>query len=167
MILMVLLIAVLVFIVSLLLMPIVFFVDTSTHQYYLQLRGLAKANLEADDDQLIRIKLKLLFFSFYFYPLKKRLKAKKTDKTKPINKMKSIRKFNIKTGLRLLKSFKIKTIFVDIDTGDCITNAQLYPIFSLLNYYKNGFNINFKGNNRIILSIQNRPIYIIKSIINL
>jgi len=158
------LIVFLVIIMFLLLMPIVLFVDTSKQQYYLQLKGLAKANLEADKHELIRIKLKLLFFSFYFYPLKKTIKS---EKAKPINKMKSSRKFNIKTGLRLLKSFKIKTIFVDIDTGDCIVNAKLYPIFSFLNYYKKGFYINFKGNNRIILSIQNRPIYIIKSFINL
>jgi hypothetical protein len=100
---------------------------------------------------------------FNFYPLapdkKKKIKSEKKKK-------KSRFPFTFQQGWRLLKSFQIKRFYLDVDTGDCITNAKLYPIFSMVNYQGGNFNINFKGRNKLVLDIQNRPIYIIKSFIN-
>jgi len=69
--------------------------------------------------------------------------------------------------MRFLKSFKVKKLLLNIDTGNCILNAKLYPFFSLLNYQIGNFSINFQGRNRLALEVENRPIDIIKSIINL
>ncbi len=71
-----------------------------------------------------------------------------------------------RTGLRLLKSFRIKQFLLNVDTGNCISNAKLYPVFAFLNYRVGGFNINFQGRNQLVLHIQNRPIHIIRSFIN-
>ena len=54
-----------------------------------------------------------------------------------------------------------------MDTGNCILNAKLYPLFALLNYYTGNFYINFQGRNQLVLLVKNRPIDIIKSLINL
>ena len=73
---------------------------------------------------------------------------------------------SFKKMLRLTRTFKVKTFMLNIDSGDAITNAKLYPIFSLLNYRGGNFNINFEGRNQLILQLQNRPIDLIKSFIN-
>jgi hypothetical protein len=150
------------------LIPIVLFIDTKTNQYYIHVNGLVKASIESHKDELIRIKLRLFFLNFYFYPLRNigLNKSKKIEK-RTENKKKIKKGFDIKKGLRMLKSFKVKKFIFDIDTGDCILNAKLYPLFALLNYSVGGFRVNFVGRNRVELYICSRPIYLIKSFINL
>jgi len=148
--------------------PIVLFIDTKTNEYYIHVNGLVKASIESHKEELIRIKLRLFFLNFYFYPLRnigsgnsKKI-ANRTE-----NKNKNKKRFDISKGLRIAKSFKVKRFLFDIDTGDCILNAELYPLFVLLNYRFGGFRINFEGRNRVELHICSRPIYLIKSFINL
>lgn len=147
----------------LLIMPIILFVDTASNKYYVQFKGLAKASFESQKEDIFRVKLTILFFKFYFYPLKNN-NFFKTKKSKMRNSKKS--NMSIKKGLRILRSFKVKKIFVNIDTGDCILNAKIYPFFSFLKHHTGNFNINFNGKNKLVLHIQNRPINIIKSFIN-
>ena len=146
----------------LLFIPIVFFIDTATDQYYIQIKGLAKASVEKHLEELIRIKLKIVLFNFYFYPFSKKssLKAKKLIKKSSVKKRKRI---GIRKILRMLRSFKVKRFLIDIDTGDCMTNAKLYPVYGLLNYGMGSFNVNYEGRNQMALYMENRPIYIIKS----
>lgn len=160
------LILILLLVFSLLLMPIVLFMDTATNQYYLQLSGLAKASVESHAEEFIRIKLKLFFLSFYFYPLKNNKGSKKTKKIENKVVKKKGNRLDFAKGLRILKSFRVKNFLFDIDTGDCILNAKLYPLFALLNYHVGGFSVNFEGRNRVGLHIYSRPIYIIKSFFN-
>lgn len=159
------LILILVLILSLLLIPIVLFIDTATNQYYMQLPGLATASVESHEEEFIRIKLKLFFLSFYFCPLKNN-GPKKTKKTENKVVKKKGKSLGFAKGLRVLKSIRVKRLLVDIDTGDCILNAKLYPFFALLNYKIGKFNINFEGKNRFLLHLYSRPIYIIKSFFN-
>ena len=77
------------------------------------------------------------------------------------------KKMSLETGYKLIKSFKIKQLLLDIDTGNCITNSKWYPVFYLLNNNLGGFNINFKGKNEMVLCLRNRPIYILKAFINI
>ena len=160
----IILILLLLLILYLLLTPIVLFIDTATNQYYIQLKGLAKASVEKHVEELIRIKLKITFLSFYFYPLRKKSlpKAKKIIKKSAVNKRKRI---GIRKIFRMLRSFKVKRFLIDIDTGDCMTNAKLYPFYGILNYKTGTFNINYEGRNRMAVFMENRPIYIIKSFI--
>jgi len=149
-------------------MPIVLFIDTKTNQYYLQVKGFVKASIESHEEEIISIRLKVFFLSFYFYPLRNigignKIKTLKSSE----NKKKIGKGINFKKGLRMLKSFKVKRFLFDIDTGDCILNAKLYPLFAMLNYHVGGFSVNFEGRNRVELHIYSRPIYLIKSFINL
>ncbi|MFO7673214.1 MAG: hypothetical protein R6V74_05850 [Lutibacter sp.] len=149
-------------------MPIVLFIDTKTNQYYLQVKGLVKASIESHDEELISIRLKVFFLSFYFYPLRNIVIGNKKKTLKSIENKKKIGKgISFKKGLRMLKSFKVKRLLIDIDTGDCILSAKLYPLFAMLNYHVGGFSVNFQGRNRVELHIYSRPIYLIKSFINL
>ena len=75
-------------------------------------------------------------------------------------------KFGFRKAIRMIKSFSIKQFYLNIDTGDVITNAKLYPVFAFFNFYTGGFQINFQGENQAIIHIQNRPINIIRSFFN-
>jgi len=149
-------------------MPIVLFIDTKTNQYYLQVKGLVKASIESHEEELFRIRLQLFFLSFYFYPLRNIVLGNKKKLIKSVNNKRKIGKgISLEKGLRMLKSFKVKRFLFDIDTGDCILNAKLYPLFAMLNYHVGGFSVNFEGRNRVELHIYSRPIYLIKSFMNL
>ncbi|WP_372768530.1 hypothetical protein [Lutibacter sp.] len=158
-------------IVYLSMIPIVLFIDTKTNEYYIRVKGLVKASIESHKEEFIRIKLRLFFLNFYFYPLRnigsgKSKKIEKRTENKE-NKKKNKKGFDFAKSLRMIKSFKVKRFLFDIDTGDCILNAELYPLFVFLNYRIGGFRINFEGRNRVELHICSRPIYLIKSFINL
>ena len=151
----------------LLLMPIILFIDTANNEYYIQLKGLARAYIEPHKEEIIRIKLNIFFMKFYFFPINDFIKRNKTKKIKPKkHKTKRRKHLSISKGLQVLKTFKVKQFAIDLDTGDVIQNAKLFPAFAFLNYYKGGFNINFEGRNRLVVCVQNRPIDIIKLFIN-
>ena len=158
-------------ILYLLLIPIVLCINTAQNEYYVQLQGIAKASIEEHEDEVLRIRLRVLLMNFYFYPLRKigTLSWKKEDKKKlktKKSKSTSKRGFNIRKIVPLLKSFTVKRLWMDIDTGDNVLNAKLYPYLGFMNYYVGSFNINFEGKNELELQLQNRPINIIKSYIN-
>lgn len=149
--------------------PVILFVDTNSNIYSLQLKGLLKANIEKHKEEIIRIKLNVFFANFYFYPLKDRSTSpiKENIDRKKISTQQKSKGFRLKTGLKILRSFRIKKFKIDVDTGDYIINAKMFAIAHLLNSEAGEFNINFEGRNRILLSIYNRPIYIIKAFINI
>ncbi|WP_297797918.1 hypothetical protein [uncultured Eudoraea sp.] len=155
------------FITYLLFVPLDIVVNIAKKQYFVRIWGLAKVALEGHEKEFLRIKLNTLFTRFYFYPLRK--KEKEKEKKKKIEKSSGKKqnfRSNLKRGLQLLKSFKVKKLLLDIDTGNCIQNAKLYPAFAFLNHYVGTFQVNFEGRVNVVLHLQSRPIYIIKSFIN-
>ncbi|MBD1262882.1 hypothetical protein HZY62_19960 [Maribacter polysiphoniae] len=154
-----------VFILFLLFMKVVLFIDTGTHEYFIQAKGLVKANIEPDREQLIRIHIKALFMDFYFHPLD-RISSQKKEKTLKKQQVSKKRHPKMNRILKALRTFKVKQLVLNIDTGNCITNAKLYPVFAFLNLSQGQFNINFIGQNQFILHIQNRPIHVIRALIN-
>lgn len=150
------------FLISLLFIPIYININTLSKQYYIELKGLVKASLVSYEAYDFQIRLRILGFDFYFDPLKKR-PVKKTKISVSKKRSTSLR---INKTIRLMKSFKVKQFFMDIDTGDCILNAKLYTLFALLNYKKTRFYINFEDRNQLILRVKNTPIQLLKSFIN-
>ena len=165
MILTIFLILFLLFIIYLLTVPMVLCIDTTSNRYYVQLKGLVKASIEKHEKELLRINVKVAFLHFYFYPLRE-IGINKQKKIKNKNIKKKRKRIGIKKSILILKSFKVKKLLIDIDTGDYILNAKLFPLVGFLNYKIGKFNINFEGRNRMALYMQNRPINIIKLFIN-
>ena len=145
-------------------MPMVLYINTINHQYYVQLKGLARASVEGHSEKLLRIRLNVLFLKFYFYPLQYKSKKKKQEKKERQQKRK--RRFGFNKVVRMLRSFQVKRCYLNMDTGNCLTNAKMYPAFALMNYHLGGFHINFEGRNQLVLEVQNRPIRLLKSFIN-
>ena len=154
-------------IIYLLFVPISLYINTARNQYFLKIKGLAKGSIVEDELEVIKIHLKVMFFNFEFYPLKTINFSGKHKIEKKSTEKKRLTTNSLKKGVRVLKSFKIKQLQAEIDSGDCIFNSKLYPVFALLNFYKGThLNINFEGKNNVLLYIENRPIRIIKSFIN-
>jgi len=152
-------------ILYLLFVPLDIVINSTKNQYFIRIWGLAKVALEGHEKEFLRIKLNTLFTRFYFYPLRKK---KKEQKKKIETKSRKRRNFksNFKRGLQVIKSFEIRKLIVDIDTGNCIQNAKLYPAFAFLNHHVGSFQVNFEGRVNMVLHLQTRPISIIKSFIN-
>ncbi|NAS14448.1 hypothetical protein [Poritiphilus flavus] len=156
----------LVLLISLLFAPIDLLVNTNKNKYKIRIKGLAKAEIEADESELLRIRLKVLFLKFYFYPLRKRSASKSKREVTGVTRKKK-RQMPLKRGLKVLRSFRLKRLFLEIDTGNCISNARLYPLFALLNFYTDAMlHINYEGRNSLVMHVQNRPVNIIRSFIN-
>ena len=132
-------------------------IDTGTNQYYLGLNRVFKLFLEYDETEVLKLRLRMFHSNFNFYPLRRSKRKKKKKRRSSLSR---------KQAYQLIKSFKVRNVLVDLDTGNCITNAKLYPVFTFLNFSVGNFNINFEGRNRLVLLIENRPIRIIKSFIN-
>ncbi len=157
--------------VSLLFIPVVLCIDTTKNQYFIQLRGLATVSVKQHEKEVLQIRLKVLLFNFYFYPLRKTLEQVQGKKKKVVKKevkkhKKRSKRFDIRKMISILRTFKVKKVLINLDTGDDILNAKLYPLFGLLNHYVGTFHVNFEGRNQLVLQMQNRPIHIIKSFIN-
>ncbi|TAI48435.1 hypothetical protein [Flagellimonas allohymeniacidonis] len=155
-------------IVYLLFVPVILYIDTQNNSYFVRLKGLVKASVLADEEEIIKVHFQMGLIHFNLYPLRKR--SKKRKKKKEIKKVESKPSkhfpLSYRKAKRLLKSFKLKKIYLDLDTGDFTLNAKLYPVFAFLNHYYGRFHINFQGKNRMVLCLQNRPINIIKVFIN-
>jgi len=127
-----------------------------------QLKGVFKINFEKHDMEIFRLRLKILFFNFYFYPLKiNHFKKPKNTFKNTLKKPK--KRIPFSKAIRVIKTFKVKNCLINIDTGNCILNAKLYPLFAFLNYNSGNYCINFQGQNQFILVIKNKPIDILLS----
>ncbi|MBT8222174.1 MAG: hypothetical protein KJN96_03290 [Eudoraea sp.] len=153
--------------------PLVLYLNTDEQAYFVQLKGLAKASIEGDKREFLKIRLDTLFSHFYFYPLRRKKVKKADQKKEKAQQKKSLtkidqRKINryARIGRGLLRSFELKRLEVALDTGDCIQNAKLFPVFAFLDFYVGDFNINFQNHNRVVLHLQNRAVNIIKVFIN-
>ncbi|WP_299124258.1 hypothetical protein [uncultured Winogradskyella sp.] len=147
--------------------PIILYINTRTNEYFIQIKGLAKANIEADELEVIKVHLKVMFLNFDFYPLKKINFSSKTKNNKKTTKKRSSKTISLRKIINVLGTFRVKQFQAEIDSGDCIFNSKLYPVFALFNFYNNTqLSANFEGRNNVLLSIENRPIRLIKSFIN-
>ena len=157
----------------LLFVPLILFVDTDQRVAYLQVKGIARASIESHESEIFRIRLDALFTHFYFYPLQMIFKSKDRKKKIDHEKKKSKSKKSTsdlirygKIGKSLLQSFQVKRFSVAVDTGDCIQNARLYPVAAFVDRYLFDFQVNYQDRNYLGLHLVNRPINILKAIIN-
>jgi hypothetical protein len=99
------------------------------------------------------------FYKLFFWENPLRFSKKKPRAKKPATK-KSKSKFTFKQALalfrNLLHAIKIKRFRLDIDTGDYVRNAQLYPLFHSLSKPGRQCRINFMGKEELEIHLQTR-----------
>ncbi len=96
------------------------------------------------------------------YPKKKKLS--KDNKSKKKKSKFNFRKYKRKI-IRMIKTFKIKSFFVNLDTDDYILNGYLYPVFYFLGKRGEHLNINFQGDLEINIVAENRLYKMIRAML--
>ena len=81
-------------------------IDTKNEQYYIQLKGLARADVIKDDKEIFIVRLKFFFLKFYIHPLKAK-KERKSEKSRAVKVDKKTKKLSFRTVIRIIKSFKV------------------------------------------------------------
>lgn len=150
-------------VIYLLCMPLQFCLNSYQDRYYLRFGGLGQASLERDPAEVVQIHLKVLFMNFYIKPSQLRSWGSRKKAGQPKRKGSAFPKLN---WMGILRSFEVKRFKLEIDTGDLLLNARLYPICALVKNRLGDVQINFQNRNQILLEVFNRPIYILKAIIN-
>jgi hypothetical protein len=160
---------ILLFIAWVLFVPFRFYIDTTINRYYFEWSGLIKVNFIPDEIEIFFIKVKVPFYHFVIYPIRKLIneeiekkekkKSKKDEESKKkksllrrINK-KEVRRIKLfsKLGWKVFKALRMKKLDVNIDTGDVIYNAWLIPVFVALNGNRSNLRVNYQGIVSIVL----------------
>ena len=162
------LVLILLLIIYLLVIPIRVYIDTLTNQYFIQFGGIAKANVLYDETEFLKLKLRVIGYDHYVFPLQWQSKINRKKRFNKTPKKSSFKSLPIQKIWRVVKSFEVKQFLLDIDTGDCISNSKLYPVFACCNFYFGSrMLVNYQSRNRLLLSIENRPIRMIKAYMNI
>lgn len=140
----------------LLLGPVIIFFNTDTNHYYLALPGIFKAVVVPSTD-LFHIRGWIFFIPFKYHPFKgkKRKRKKKPEKLKKKVKPRKL-SGNIQMIIDAVRSFRIRKLFLDLDTDDFILNASLVPVFSYINSENIRMRVNFVGNSSLLLDLRIR-----------
>ena len=151
-------------IVLFLLLPLQLYINTDSNQYFAQMGYVAKASLQGDEAEILRVKMQILGYRFFLYPLrrKKDLGKKGSPRNKSRRKKPGGRWF-----IQILKAFSIRKFELNLDTGDYVINAKLYPLFGLVNPYLANCKVNYQGNNYVVCDLRSRPWKILRSFIHL
>lgn len=162
------LIVLFVLLIGLLLMPVCMRVDTSINQYEIEIPGLFRAAIVPHEEDIIQIKMRILFFNktirpFDLKPGKKENRKNKEERRKKkrnIGKGRSGRE-SLRLAWKMLKSFKVNYLYVNIDTNDAIWNAFLIPVFHFFSGPGKVWKINWHEEQLVRFEIENRPIRVL------
>lgn len=65
----------------------------------------------------------------------------------------------------VLQTFHVTRCEVEIDTGDPIANAYLFPVFFFIRGKQKKFAVRYDGNSRILLEVNNRLARIVRAVL--
>jgi hypothetical protein len=146
---------------ALLIMPIHVRINPEEEEAYKDKPGFFRLTIDLDRDTFISIILNVFFIRFSLYPKQKKIhkavdKKESRKKSKPHIWNWNRIKFLINVVGQYIKRFKIKKLYMDLDTSNVIINANLYPVFELMNERPRiSLNINYSGNFALCLDVQN------------
>ena len=154
------------FLTYVLLMPLEVCIDSYTERYFLRMGVLARLGVEKDPVELIRLHLKVLFLNFYWLPSEISQWGRSKKKMPRKDKGRKKRSMTLMQARKLLQSFRVKSFRLELDTGNPVLNAKLYPLLFLPGLRTWDVGVNFLGRNHVSLQIVNRPIYILNALFN-
>lgn len=156
----------------LLIAPLRLTIDTNANSYCIDWQNLAHVRVLPKPDD-VSIYFKVLFWKkelslFHLITSKRSHGRKKKKRTQSHEKRKSKKikaKVFFRKAKKILKTFKVRTFKLQLDTDDYILNSYLFPIFHLLNRPGQSISINFEGRSSLRLIVENKPYKILKAII--
>lgn len=156
--------------------PLDFVINSFKEEYYFQLRKVFRISIIFDPDEIIFINVKVFFIRFNLHPLQiitnprknKKAEKKKKRKKKRAQRVRSLKNtgyFLSRLTWKTAETFKLKTLILDIDTGNVITNAYLIPIFTSFNKNQTQLNVNYLGQTGIHIAYENSLFLILRAVI--
>ena len=151
--------------VLLLWVPFSLYVNTENSEYYASLKGIAKLSPHYANNHL---QLAVTTPAYSFKISLDSLSKEKRERPRRKNKKRKTRarrklKFSqmVKLAKRLARSLTVKRFYINLDTDNYTLNAQLIPLFSLLNGKAIRFNTNYSGINSCEILVITRPARIV------
>jgi len=134
--------------------------------------GLVRIGVKKNSEDFIAVVLSVPFARFTVYPREKKEKKKEPGKSDAGNNKRSVRskfdriKLLTNIGCEVITRFKIRRFYLDIDTGNVISNAYLFPLFFMVgNKPHMELNVNYNNNFYLVLDARNNLLNIIIVII--
>jgi hypothetical protein len=155
MILLVVLSIILLFILWTIFAPMILSVNTDTGDYSLRIPGIFRIRLIIDED-LIYIRARMLLIPFRINPFSVvpspgMIKREEKKWTGTVNL-----KYRLQALMELLSSFRLKYLYLDVDTDNILLNAYLYPALLFLRSDRIQCVTNYLERTRVILDMRNR-----------
>lgn len=150
------------FVLWLLFAPITISINTYDEIYQLSMMGVLIIRYLPDETGVLRGKAFFIPFRFRPDSLKTERKKKDGDKEAIPEKNTTIWhglsqvKFYSRLFREILFSFRIQRLYAQVDTGDVVINAYLYPLALLYKTKRFDVNINFDDELGLILIVKNR-----------
>ncbi len=152
----------------LLLAPVFLYISTSESRYEAGLKGVFKVMVRVNAKEFPVLMGKVFFISFRIPVF--RVKARKIKTTDPKKRKKKVRKLVrkrmrmiMKIVWRLIRSYRLKQLKVNIDTGDVIRNAHLIPVFAIIHREKVQLTVNYENKTEFLVHLEStmgRMIYL-------
>lgn len=134
--------------------PLAIEIDTRMPRAQLEWKSIGRVQIWHTDEWWLSIRI--LFYRKTIRCADIKNKSRKRTEMKPRSpRTISIRKL-LPGFARAISTFKVEEWQMAIDTGNPVTNAQLYPINFLPPMYHH-LNINFNNENYLFLKISHRP----------
>ena len=144
----------------LLLAPLYVYISTSESKFEAGLSGILKLMVKSGEDGLPEV-LGRIFFVPFKVPVF-RIRDSKVKAGTPKKKKKMARKLTrkrirlvLKIVWQIIKSFKLKQLKLNIDTGDVIRNAYLVPVFAVAYRENIRLSVNYEEQNEFLLHFEN------------
>ncbi len=150
--------------VCLLYSPVVLHINTYDDKYYIGQAGTIRLQIYQSTPlakfRLFLFGLPLKTIRIGKNPEKQKHRKKKQYKTSKRSYSKVIMKPDVLFGIifKLIRSFKIREFYLNVDTGDVSGNAWLFPLAYLMDKNNLKMDVNYEGDVDMILKISNRPV---------
>jgi len=147
--------------VFLLCSPLRIVVNSQTDTFSLRWKGIVCVNFLFIRKQPF-LSIQFLGFSrnYNLYQFGQKDEKKKQPKSK---RSKKRSKLTFSKMRRLVQSFTVRSLYINLDTDDFIVNGYLVPVFQALNGHNKSFKINYIGRNEIRLIVENKLYRLIKA----
>ena len=144
---------------------IVFHIDTRGKIFYLAVGRVLKASLEWPG---VIPQPVFQFFGWKWRPDVNKAFGKKQKKEQEASKQRKSRMPDARSRRivwRVLRSFQLREFALSLDTDDYVTNAMLYPLGWIRRSERVRIDINWEGENRLLLVLESRVIRILYNIL--
>lgn len=154
-------------VILLLVIPVRLYINTYSQQYRLSWWRLVIGRIIPTDEGYL--------LEFHVpgytrrYPLQELLKSMirrpPTRQTSRHSTKKSVKRPSLRQMRALLRTFRVRELTADIDTGSWWLNTILFPASFFIRRKHMHWRINYQGRRDVVLDVSNRPYRILKTLI--